>query len=503
MSGVVEWIGRLGTWSTPFWPPVLIWTVLAGSAMVSLSGLRRLHPVLQEKARTGILIALPLGVLVAMLVVTGSVSLPRAPVPVPEWVVVPGGELPAGPGSPGSLGSVEPSSAPPPAFWWGVLLLAALATTGVAAARTARDVVVLRRLRGRLRDLGPEDFGLLLDTGNGDSRRTVRIGALNDDIVPMTFGIVRPVVVVPERLVDDPRALRIAIAHELVHVRRGDILVHTIEHLMTLLFAFHPLVHWLRRQAQRYREMACDAEVIGSGCCQPDEYAELLLRMATPAVTSPAAAVGIGRAFTDLKRRITTMQKNTRIASGPPRRASWLIGMAMATTTVSAVACADLGTGPGPDPVTRGQVEFSAANYEAALVEADNFYGGRLLVYFRSPDAATSAAVERYLFGNSGYARHLTGRFARYSVPVDTDEARSIMERYNVTSRTESPLLLLVDGGRAMLMTTLDDVVLPEAAARKMGQVRAAVALTGIGAELNSLSKMFRTMGSLGQDSRR
>ena len=93
------------------------------------------------------------------------------------------------------------------------------------------------------------------------------------------MGLVRPQIVLPAVLVEEKPTPDLApiLAHELVHLRRGD---HWIAHLQLLAQAvwwFHPLVWWMNRQLVRAREMSCDEEVLATLDCQPADYAQTLL----------------------------------------------------------------------------------------------------------------------------------------------------------------------------------------------------------------------------------
>ena len=62
--------------------------------------------------------------------------------------------------------------------------------------------------------------------------------------------------------------LKPVIAHELAHLKRGDLLWGLIASIAQGLFFFHPLIRLIRREYTLAQEMACDAvsmEVLGSG----------------------------------------------------------------------------------------------------------------------------------------------------------------------------------------------------------------------------------------------
>ena len=121
---------------------------------------------------------------------------------------------------------------------------------------------------------------------------------------PGVFGIVRPVLLLPENIHDrlSTAQLNAIIAHEMCHVHRRDNLTAAIHMLVEATFWFHPAVWWIRARLLEERERACDETVLQSGN-EAEVYAEGILSVCKFYVESPLACVsGIGGA--DLKQRI-------------------------------------------------------------------------------------------------------------------------------------------------------------------------------------------------------
>jgi beta-lactamase regulating signal transducer with metallopeptidase domain len=110
-------------------------------------------------------------------------------------------------------------------------------------------------------------------------RRKVRLVLVSEPMGPMTFGWLRPTIVVPQALTAgrSPAELEPLVAHELVHVRRGDALVGLLQFLAQCVWWFHPLVWWANREIGREREWCCDEEVVAGLACLPATYARSLL----------------------------------------------------------------------------------------------------------------------------------------------------------------------------------------------------------------------------------
>jgi uncharacterized protein (TIGR03435 family) len=157
-------------------------------------------------------------------------------------------------------------------------------------ASTGREIDLLRRLE------------------RAAGRRTpVRVLLSTEPLEPGIIGILRPVLLWPERLSDtlDDEHIEAILVHELTHVRRQDNLMAALHMLVEAAFWFHPLVWWIERQMVEERERACDEEVVRSGR-RPDAYAESLLRACRYCVESPLRCVS-GVTGAGLNRRIISI----------------------------------------------------------------------------------------------------------------------------------------------------------------------------------------------------
>jgi TonB family protein len=97
---------------------------------------------------------------------------------------------------------------------------------------------------------------------------------------PVTFGWLRPSILLPERIRELPEHLRTAIAcHELVHVRRRDWLFVIAEEVLRSLLWFHPAIWYALSQVQLAREHAVDRETVAL-TRDRDGYLDALLAVA-------------------------------------------------------------------------------------------------------------------------------------------------------------------------------------------------------------------------------
>jgi len=98
-------------------------------------------------------------------------------------------------------------------------------------------------------------------TGNRSSLPAVstEIRFVTNISQPMTFGVRRPVVCLPEAVQGmSPDIRRVVLAHELWHVRRRDWFWLVAEEAVRSLFWFHPAMQWVVSRVQRSREEVVD-----------------------------------------------------------------------------------------------------------------------------------------------------------------------------------------------------------------------------------------------------
>jgi len=113
---------------------------------------------------------------------------------------------------------------------------------------------------------------------------------------PMTWGVLRPVILVPEYVEDWSAEQRdMVIRHERAHIDRRDWLWQGFAQVMTAVFWFHPLVWLASVQIRKEAEHAADDATLASGVQAPD-YADRLLAVARQlSGRSPDAAVAMVR----------------------------------------------------------------------------------------------------------------------------------------------------------------------------------------------------------------
>jgi bla regulator protein BlaR1 len=121
---------------------------------------------------------------------------------------------------------------------------------------------------------------------------------------PGAFGIFRPVILLPEGIVDNltPEQFETVIAHELRHISYRDNLTAALHMFVETMFWFHPVVWWIGAKLMEERERDCDEAVLRQGNLS-GVYARSIVHVCETYVESPLACAA-GISGSDLKKRI-------------------------------------------------------------------------------------------------------------------------------------------------------------------------------------------------------
>jgi len=163
-----------------------------------------------------------------------------------------------------------------------VRLLLAVYLAGVVLVLVPVIASFIRLRRRVARTAEPFDAGDVLARACASVgvRRNVRVVMSRSAVVPLTWGFLRPTIVLPVTARSwSASELGIVLMHELSHVRAGDWAFALAARVTCALYWFHPGAWWLARGLHADCELACDDRVIASGVRRSD-YAELLVTAA-------------------------------------------------------------------------------------------------------------------------------------------------------------------------------------------------------------------------------
>jgi carboxyl-terminal processing protease len=176
--------------------------------------------------------------------------------------------------------------------------IAWLAGACLTLAPAALGLLSLRRLarRSRIVSGGPLLVGLQHVKELLGLRCSVRLLESRERSMPMTWGIWRPTILLPEHAQQwSSDRLQMVLLHELAHFQRRDCLTQLLAQIARAVYWFNPLAWLAERQLRVLQEQACDDLVLSRGVNAAD-YAEQLLAISA-GYRSPSWAAGVALAM--------------------------------------------------------------------------------------------------------------------------------------------------------------------------------------------------------------
>jgi len=208
---------------------------------------------------------------------------------------------------------------------------------------------------------------------------------------PISWGVLRPTIVLNPRAVGAVEEAEAIIAHELAHVARLDWAKLLGARIACAVFWFNPLVWMLARESHQLREEAADDAVLMADIDGAD-YATLLVGAARHDNQGALlAAHGVAPGRNSLKRRITRVL-DASLKRGPAS-AGWMLTSLVVLAGVAAPLAA-----------------FSATADKKAALEIP------------APAAATAPAATQQVAAAAGGAHHAGEAAADPSRPLSADE---------------------------------------------------------------------------------
>ena len=157
--------------------------------------------------------------------------------------------------------------------WLGYIVLGGLISGfAIVVFRNARDTLFLIQMI--------RNSYVLRRIGQIDIRFT------HETRVPFsTRGLFRHYVVLPTDLLAHKNDVRIAISHEIQHVRQHDLTWEIVLELIRPFFFWNPAFAFCKRDVERLRELACDQQVLDKNTHDVRDYCECLLRVCRTSLT--------------------------------------------------------------------------------------------------------------------------------------------------------------------------------------------------------------------------
>ena len=186
---------------------------------------------------------------------------------------------------------------------------------------------------------------------------------------PISWGLMRPVILLNNRAVEASGEAEAIIAHELAHVARLDWVKLLLARVATALFWFNPLVWILAREAHQLREEAADDAVLAANITDTD-YAQLLVGVARHECPGLLlGAHGVAPSKSSLARRVARVL-DAGSARAPAAR-TFALGVFVGAVIVAAPLAALTLTPAGAPKKAHSISSTSASEPVASAVPAD------------------------------------------------------------------------------------------------------------------------------------
>ena len=190
-----------------------------------------------------------------------------------------------------------------------------------------------------------------------------RLVRSDDAKMPFACGLLRPTIVLPAECdgwtLDRRRAV---LLHELAHVRRRDLVGHTVGRFACALYWFHPLVWTAAKRLRSESERACDDLALNCGA-RASDYAEHLLDIVTGVRhhATPAVALAMARRKEFEGRMLAILDPELRRGAPSRRQTVGLVGgLAVLSLVVGAAV-----------PVARAADASGRPNRAASIAATD------------------------------------------------------------------------------------------------------------------------------------
>lgn len=168
-------------------------------------------------------------------------------------------------------------------------------------------------------------------------RAMPRLLVTQADVSVLTAGGLRPVVLLSQHTLDccDAAEIELVLAHEFIHIKRGDSWMGLLPYIVRILFWFHPMAWAACRELSASREAACDERTILALQAHADRYGRLLLKLGVSQYSwFSLCAPGVSSHYRTLHRRLLMLEQiqgSPRLMRGRVVLAACLVGAAVVT----------------------------------------------------------------------------------------------------------------------------------------------------------------------------
>ncbi len=130
---------------------------------------------------------------------------------------------------------------------------------------------------------------------------------------PLLQGIIQPKIILPASMLNDFKTdeLRLVLAHELAHYKRGDLCWNWLPVIARSLFFFFPVVWWIEKKLVQLQEICSDQLAVKYTKAPANYFGNMLLRVSIqpePTKSNPLTAYYYSKSVTLLKKRLEALR---------------------------------------------------------------------------------------------------------------------------------------------------------------------------------------------------
>ena len=261
---------------------------------------------------------------------------------------------------------------------------------------------------------------------------------------PVTFGFLRPVVLLPANFPDLDTAAREAIlCHEILHVRRRDWLFTISEELVRGVFWFHPAIWWLLGEIALAREQVVDRQVVELTQSR-EEYLDALLAIAGAPPQLDLAPAPLFLRKRHLKQRVVSIMKEVHMSKSKSFSALaaglgiLVLACWLATATFPlAAAPQTVADGPGITVDAGGALMHRTAVFYPEAARAANIQGTVTLE--ATLESTGSVAETRVLSGPIELRRTAQQAVLQWHYVMDSGSTRQVKVQFQLPTTQAGP----------------------------------------------------------------
>ncbi|MGA9851459.1 MAG: TonB family protein [Gammaproteobacteria bacterium] len=126
-------------------------------------------------------------------------------------------------------------------------------------------------------------------------KRATSLLASTQVYAPTVVGWLKPIILIPPSAVCGLswQQAEMILVHELAHIRRHDYLFNLLQVVLETLLFYHPVVHWISRDARNEREFCCD-DVVMETCGDRVAYLKALAELESRRLHAPLTLASNG-----------------------------------------------------------------------------------------------------------------------------------------------------------------------------------------------------------------